>query len=63
MAKPASERPLPGTLIDPLYPDEDGRFKGETDFHTHARKDLHECLEVFFDPVPDVYVTSNLIYY
>ena len=32
-------RPLPGTAIDPLYPDSDGKPMGETDYHI-SRHDL-----------------------
>jgi hypothetical protein len=35
---------------------------GDTDFHNHAMRDLVDCLEDFFAPVP-VYVASNLIMY
>src|SRR5258708_5998256 len=54
--------PLPGTLVDPRYPDEDGRFMGDTDFHTIAMIWLREGLQDQFAEQP-VYVASNLIYY
>jgi Uma2 family endonuclease len=54
--------PLPGTLPDPRYPDSDGRFMGETDFHNLAMIWLREGLEDWFADQP-VYVASNLIYY
>jgi hypothetical protein len=54
--------PLPGTLEDPRYPDQDGRFMGDTDFHNHAMTDLREGLEDHFAD-QQVYVASNLIYY
>ncbi len=55
--------PLPGTQIDPRHPDEDGRFVGETDYHTNALIWLRQALEDFFAGRQDVYVGSNLIYY
>ncbi len=54
---------LPGTQIDPRHPDEDGRFMGETDYHTKALIWLRQALEDFFVGRQDVYVGSNLIYY
>jgi Uma2 family endonuclease len=63
MTQLATDQPLPGTVPDPLYPDSDGRFMGDTDFHAHAQIHLREGLQDFFAPVPDVYVGSNLIYY
>lgn len=54
--------PLPGTLEDPRYPDSDGRFMGETDFHSIAMFWLREAIEDHFAEQP-VNVASNLIYY
>jgi hypothetical protein len=54
--------PLPGTVYDPRYPDQDGRFMGDTDFHSVALIWLREALEDHFADQP-VYVASNLIYY
>jgi Uma2 family endonuclease len=54
---------LPGTRIDPRYPDEDGRPMGDTDQHSIALIWLREAVEDFFADVPDVYVASNLILY
>jgi hypothetical protein len=54
--------PLPGTVPDPRYPDEDGRFMGDTDFHNVAMTDLKQALQDHFADEP-VYVASNLIYY
>ena len=54
--------PLPGTLIDPRYPDSDGRFMGETDYHNLAMSDLRDNLQDHFVDQP-VYVASNLIVY
>jgi Uma2 family endonuclease len=55
--------PLPGTRIDPLYPDSDGRFMGDTDFHNRAMYWLRDALEDHFADAPDVYVASNLVMY
>ncbi len=55
--------PLPGTLEDPRYPDSNGRFMGETDFHNVAMTLLKEALEDYFADQPDVYVASNLVFY
>src|SRR5262249_53557862 len=55
--------PLPGTTVDRRYPDSDGRFMGDTEFHNVAMARLREALEEYFAPQPDVYVTSNLVFY
>jgi Uma2 family endonuclease len=55
--------PLPGTQVDPRYPDSDGRFMGDTDFHNVAMTLLKEGLEDHFADRADVYVASNLIFY
>ena len=54
--------PLPGTVEDPRYPDQDGRFMGDTQFHSVAMTWLREALEDYFAE-QNVYVVSNLIYY
>jgi Uma2 family endonuclease len=54
---------LPGTSIDPLYPDSDGRPMGETDFHNHAQTLLRECLQDCFAGQSNVYVATNLLFY
>jgi hypothetical protein len=41
---PVTSPPLPGTVPDPRYPDEDGRFMGDTDFHNVAMGDLRFTL-------------------
>jgi Uma2 family endonuclease len=58
----ATTAPLPGTLEDPRYPDQDGRFMGDTDFHNVAMLELRDALVDCFAE-QDIYVTSNLIYY
>lgn len=60
---PLLSQPLPGTRIDPLYPDSDGRPMGETDFHSTAMIWLREALQDHFAARPDVYVASNLLLY
>jgi hypothetical protein len=59
---PVTSPPLPGTVPDPRYPDEDGRFLGDTDFHNVALGELRFTLEDHFAD-EQVYVASNLIYY
>jgi Uma2 family endonuclease len=60
---PQLAKPLPGTVLDPLYPDEDGRPMGDTDYHSAALIWLRQALEDFFAPVLDVYIATNLILY
>jgi Uma2 family endonuclease len=55
--------PLPGTQVDPLYPDSDGRPMGDTEFHTQALHWLLDALKDYYAAVPDVYVASNIIMY
>jgi Uma2 family endonuclease len=54
---------LPGTQVDPLYPDSDGRPMGDTDLHTYALNRLRDALEDHFADSPDVYVASILVMY
>lgn len=60
---PLATTPLPGTVVDPLYPDSDGRPMGDTDFHSVALVWLRQALEDFFAAVADVYVATNLLFY
>ena len=55
-------KPLPGTTIDPRYPDSDGRFMGDTDYHTISMIQIREDLQDFFASA-DVYVASDLMMY
>jgi len=55
-------QPLPGTVVDPLYPDEDSRPMGDTDYHSIAIVSLRQGLEDFFRDWDDVYVGMNLPY-
>lgn len=59
----AVEKPLPGTIDDPQYPDSDGKPMGETDYHYYASTLLHEALQDYFAPRQDVYVASDLFWY
>jgi Uma2 family endonuclease len=61
--RPTMTAPLPGTVYDPFYPDEDGRPMGDTDYHSIALIFLREGLEDFFARRAAVYVGMNLIYY
>lgn len=61
--QPAIIKPLPGTTLDPMYPDADGRPMGDTDFHAVAQIWLREALEDFFALVRDVYIATNLLLY
>lgn len=56
-------RPLPGTTIDPRYADSNGRFLGETDFHSVATIQIREALDDYYAARPDVYVASSLVMY
>src|SRR5260370_24895102 len=62
MISPVAQ-PLPGTVLDPMYPDEDGRPMGDRDFHSAALVWLRQALEDFFAAIADVYVATNLIFY
>ena len=65
MTPPILIRPLPGTVFDPLYPEDDGRPKDETDFHSEARILLRAALKDYFAAAgrSDVYVSSRLMLY
>lgn len=65
MTPPISIRPLPGTTYDPFYPEDDGRPKDETDFHSEARILLRAALKDYFAAAgrSDVYVSSRLMLY
>jgi Uma2 family endonuclease len=56
-------QPLPGTTIDPRFPDEDGRPMGDTDFHSDALIWLREALQDFLANWAGWYVASNIILY
>jgi Uma2 family endonuclease len=56
-------RPLPGTTIDRRYPDSDGRFMGETDYHNNSIIQIRQDLEDHFADVETVYVASNIVMY
>lgn len=54
---------LPGTVIDPRYADSNGRFMGETDFHTVATIQIRKALEDYYAAHGNVYVASRLVMY
>jgi Uma2 family endonuclease len=56
-------KPLPGTTIDPRYPDSDGRPMGETDFHYAALRLLRDALEDFSASLGWYIATNILMYY
>ncbi len=58
-----SSRPLPGTTIDPLYPDSDGEPMGETHFHVMVILHLYGVLQLFFRGRTDVYVMADMFLY
>jgi Uma2 family endonuclease len=45
------------------YPESDGQPMGETDTHRKLMIDLIEALKTYFANEPEVYVSSNLMYY
>jgi Uma2 family endonuclease len=57
-----AHKPLPGTTIDPRYPDSDGRPMGDTLFHSLALRWLCDALEDFFAGL-DVFIAMNLLMY
>ncbi len=58
-----STRTLPGTTIDPLYPDSDGEPLGETQLHIMAIVHLFEALKHFFRGRDDVCVLADSFMY
>lgn len=58
-----STRPLPGTTIDPLYPDSDGLPMGETDYHFIAITHLYYALKRWYRKRKDVHVAANMLLY
>jgi Uma2 family endonuclease len=55
--------PLPGTVIDPRYPESDGRFMGETEYHNDSMTEIREVVSDHFTDVPNVLVASNIVMY
>ena len=45
------------------YPESDGQPMGETDKHRQLMIDLIEALKTYFAPLPNVYVSGNLMCY
>ncbi|HUY33889.1 MAG TPA: Uma2 family endonuclease [Pirellulales bacterium] len=60
---PVSTRPLPGTTIDPLYPETDGEPMGEGAFHLAAILHLYDALSRLFELREDVYVAADMFVY
>jgi Uma2 family endonuclease len=58
-----STRPLPGTTIDPLYPETDGEPLGEGAFHLAAMVYLYAALSRLFERREDVYVAADMFVY
>jgi Uma2 family endonuclease len=58
-----STRALPGTTIEPLYPDTDGEPMGEGAFHLAAFLHLCGALFRFFGDRSDVYVAGDMFLY
>lgn len=50
-----SIRWLPGTTLDPLYPDSDGVPLGETDYHVLAITHLYYALKRWYRKREDVH--------
>jgi Uma2 family endonuclease len=51
------------TLQQIEYPESDGKPMGETDVHRREMAQIIEMLILFFQSVPDVYVSGNLMFY
>jgi Uma2 family endonuclease len=60
---PLTASPLPGTLIDPLYPDGDGKPMAETPIHVDAIILLLEALRDHFAGRTDVCMMANSFMY
>lgn len=56
-------RPLPGTTLDPLYPDSDGKPMGETEYHILAITHLYDVLRPWFRPREGFHVAANMLLY
>lgn len=58
-----SLRRLPGTTVDPLYPDSDGEPVGETEYHFVALWHLYGALRHWYRLREDVHVAGNMLLY
>lgn len=56
-------RPLPGTTLDPLYPDSDGKPMGETEYHILAITHLYEVLRPWFRAREGFHVAADMLLY
>jgi Uma2 family endonuclease len=57
------DEPLPGTRVLDRYPDSDGRYMGDTEYHNVAMGDIRGRLVLRYADNPRMYVTSNLVWY
>lgn len=63
MGLPVLHRLLPGTDIDPLYPDSDGKPVGETGLHVECLLYLKAALNEWFRRRRDIYVAADMFLY
>jgi Uma2 family endonuclease len=54
---------LPGTRVDPRYPDSDGRYMGDSGFHSKAMAAILDVLVQRYKHDPTVYVVNNIVWY
>ncbi len=55
--------PNPLQILEPIYPERDGKPMAETDVHRRLLSDLVFTLDNHFRDRPDVYVSGNLLIY
>lgn len=58
-----SSRVLPGTAIDPLYPDSDGEPLAETDYHLLAITHFYYALKRWYRGREDVHIAADMLLY
>ncbi|HQU43826.1 MAG TPA: hypothetical protein PK867_13500 [Pirellulales bacterium] len=58
-----SVHPLPGTTVDPLYPDSDGEPVGETEYHWVAMWHVYGALSHWYRRRDDVHLAGNMLLY
>lgn len=58
-----SVQPLPGTTVDPLYPDSDGEPVGETEYHWVAIWHLYGALAHWYRQRDDVHLAGDMLLY
>jgi Uma2 family endonuclease len=54
---------LPGTSVDPRYPDSDGRSMGDTEFHNVSIGDICDRLGLRYADNQRIYLASNIVWY